>query len=125
MLDKLKALGIDGNADDAKTMEAIAELEKTCSPEELKIMDTIRARRMVRAEDSLNIENYSIDVIDGMAPHLERGNLTLKKAKKAPVNFTKDDVLSRLGGESKQKMQKAEELKVNVEVKETEVAATA
>jgi flavine halogenase len=128
LIEKLKSLGLDDpSADDLKTKEAIEELEKTLSPEELKIMDTIRARRMVRAEDSLNIDNYSLDVINGMAPNLERGNLTLvKKGQATKVNYTGPDMLSLLNGEAKPHKAATKEEEVhNVKVSEIEIAVTA
>jgi flavine halogenase len=126
LLEKLKSLGLDDpNANDVKTKEAIEELEKTLSPEELKIMDTIRARRMIRAEDSMNIDNFSIDVINGMAPNLERGNLGLTKAQAAKINFTGTDVLSLLNGEAKGEKQTKEEEVHNVKITGEEVSVTA
>ena len=101
LLEKLKNLGLsDPTATDLKTREAIEELEKTLSPEELNIMNTIRGRRMIRAEDSLNIENFTLDTINGMAPYLERGNLTLRKAEGYKPDISKTDLLSFLNGEA-------------------------
>ncbi|KAE8334963.1 hypothetical protein BDV24DRAFT_171736 [Aspergillus arachidicola] len=56
---------------------------------------------MVRPEDSLNIDNFTLDSIDGLAPRLEKGNLGLSPAKKAEVKFTTHDALSFLNGEAR------------------------
>jgi flavine halogenase len=126
MIEKLKSLGLDrSDPNDVKTKEAIEELQKTLSPEELRIMDTIRARRMIRAEDSMNIDNFSVDVINGMAPNLERGNLGLVKATAAQISYTGTDVLALLNGEAKGGKQVKEEKVYNIEINEDEVAVTA
>ncbi|OGE53726.1 hypothetical protein PENARI_c007G03087 [Penicillium arizonense] len=101
LLEKMKNHGVsDPTATDLKTREALEELKNTLSPEELDIMNTIRGRRMIRAEDSLNIDNYRLDSINGMAPNLERGNLTLRKAEINKIDVTKKDLLSLLSGEA-------------------------
>lgn len=94
----------DPTARDLKTREALEELKNTLSPEELDIMNTIRGRRMIRAEDSLNIDNYRLDSINGMAPNLERGNLTLRKAEINKIDVSKKDLLSLLNGEAAEGM---------------------
>ncbi|KAL8794417.1 MAG: hypothetical protein Q9195_003004 [Heterodermia aff. obscurata] len=48
--------------------------------EEQRVMDYIRARQILRTEDSMHIDNFTTDVIDGLAPRLERGHLTLERA---------------------------------------------
>ncbi|KAL8734599.1 MAG: hypothetical protein Q9181_003151 [Wetmoreana brouardii] len=47
------------------------------SPDELRILKTIRARQMLRTEDAMNIDNFATDAIDGFAPIIKRGALTL------------------------------------------------
>ncbi|KAL8703500.1 MAG: hypothetical protein Q9201_003310 [Fulgogasparrea decipioides] len=47
------------------------------SPDELRILKTIRARQMLRTEDAMNIDNFATDAIDGFAPIVKRGALTL------------------------------------------------
>jgi len=105
LLEKMKNHGVsDPTATDLKTREALEELKNTLSPEELDIMNTIRGRRMIRAEDSLNIDNYRLDSINGMAPNLERGNLTLRKAEINKIDVSKKDLLSLLSGEAAEGM---------------------
>lgn len=65
----------------AQDAEAVFEkVKQNLSEEEVRVMNYIRARQALRTEDSMNIERFSMDVIDGLAPNVERGNLTLKKA---------------------------------------------
>ncbi|KAL8671298.1 MAG: hypothetical protein Q9168_004200 [Polycauliona sp. 1 TL-2023] len=101
LVKKLKAMGHDADATDEASNVALEEIEKQLTPEEQQILVTLKGRRMVRPEDSLNIENFLLDSIDGLAPRMERGNLGLQAAKKAEVKFTKHDPLSYLNGEWK------------------------
>ena len=100
-MQKLKALGHDADTSDEANSRALEEIEKQLTPEEQQILVTLKGRRMVRPEDSLNIENFLLDSIDGLGPRMERGNLGLQAAKKAEVKFTKHDPLSYLNGEWK------------------------
>ena len=102
LVKKLKALGHDGDAYDEANSKALDEIEKQLTPEEQAILKTMKGRRMVRPEDSLNIDNFLLDSIDGLGPRLERGNLGLQAAKKAEVKFTRHDPLSYLNGEARE-----------------------
>ncbi|KAL8872460.1 MAG: hypothetical protein Q9174_001916, partial [Haloplaca sp. 1 TL-2023] len=101
LVKKLKDLGHDADVADEANSMALEEIEKQLTPEEQQILTTLKGRRMVRPEDSLNIENFLLDSIDGLAPRMQRGNLGLQAAKKAEVKFTKHDPLSYLNGEWK------------------------
>ncbi|RDW58540.1 uncharacterized protein DSM5745_11231 [Aspergillus mulundensis] len=101
LVDKLKSLGHDGDAYDESNRKALDELEKQLTPEEQAILKTLKGRRMVRPEDSLNIDNFTLDSIDGLAPRLEKGNLGLSAAKRAEVRYTTRDSLSFLNGEAR------------------------
>ncbi|KAL7941562.1 hypothetical protein V8C42DRAFT_334931 [Trichoderma barbatum] len=101
LVKKLKELGLDGDAYDESNRKALDELEKKLTPEEQSILKTLKGRRMVRPEDSLNIDNFTLDSIDGLAPRLEHGKLGLAAAKRAEVKYTRHDALSFLNGESK------------------------
>ncbi|KAK2024887.1 flavin-dependent halogenase O-methyltransferase bifunctional protein [Colletotrichum zoysiae] len=101
LVSKLKELGLGGDAYDETNRQALDVLEKKLTPEEQAILKTLKGRRMVRPEDSLNIDNFTLDSIDGLAPRLERGRLGLAPAKKAQVNYTTHDKLSYLNGEAK------------------------
>lgn len=100
-MNKLKTLGLDGDAYDENNRKQLDEFEKKLTPEEQSILKTLKGRRMVRPEDSLNIDNFTVDSIDGLAPRLERGQLGLAPAKKAAVKFTTHDKLSFLNGEAR------------------------
>ncbi|KAL6238481.1 hypothetical protein BDW75DRAFT_247227 [Aspergillus navahoensis] len=101
LVQKLKSLGHDGDAYDENNRKALEEIEKQLTPEEQTILKTLKGRRMVRPEDSLNIDNFTLDSIDGLAPRLEKGKLGLSTARKAEVKFTTHDPLSFLNGEAK------------------------
>ncbi|KAG6355157.1 hypothetical protein INS49_004238 [Diaporthe citri] len=101
LVNKLKQLGLDGDVYDEKNRKALEELESKLTPEEQSILKTLQGRRMVRPEDSLNIDNFTTDSIDGLAPRLERGRLGLTAAKKASVKYTAHDSLSFLNGEAR------------------------
>ncbi|KAL4738166.1 hypothetical protein BDV11DRAFT_206155 [Aspergillus similis] len=83
LVQKLKSLGHDGDAYDENNRKALEEIEKQLTPGEQTILKTLKGRRMVRPEDSLNIDNFTLDSIDGLAPRLEKGKLGLTAAKKA------------------------------------------
>ncbi|KAL8632016.1 hypothetical protein Q9189_002281 [Teloschistes chrysophthalmus] len=59
-------------------------------PEEQRVMDYIRARQLLRTEDTMHIGNFATDVIDGLAPRLERGRLTLVDATSMPSTAKTD-----------------------------------
>ena len=58
------------------------------SPDELKILNTIRARQMLRVQDTMSIKSFTSDAINGLTPLVERGNLGLRKAGAAPMPMT-------------------------------------
>ncbi|TVY85213.1 Flavine halogenase aclH, partial [Lachnellula suecica] len=72
VLKKLEAINGDGNVAAAPK----EDLEKF-TEDELRILNHIRARQMLRMEDTFNIDNFGKDAIDGFAPNLKRGSLGL------------------------------------------------
>ncbi|PHH90173.1 hypothetical protein CDD83_4332 [Cordyceps sp. RAO-2017] len=83
LFDKLKKLGVDsGDADSARAVE---DIKTYLTSEESQILDILRSRRMIR-EDPFEIESFTLDSIDGLAPNLERGKLGLVKADKSKFN---------------------------------------
>ncbi|KAI1211406.1 FAD/NAD(P)-binding domain-containing protein [Annulohypoxylon truncatum] len=80
LMEKLKGYGLGGGSDDEKTTKTIEEVKEALTPEESQILDILRGRRMVRGEDSINLVNFTRDVIDGLIPNMERGKLSLVKA---------------------------------------------
>lgn len=93
------------------TMEAEAATTKTeakveqkamvdpegLSPDELRILNTIRARQMLRREDTLSIDSFSNNAINGWIPVVKRGNLGLHKVggTSAPTGPAMDDLAGR------------------------------
>jgi flavine halogenase len=85
LIAKLKSYGLDGQSGDEETQKAITEIEKNLTQEELQVLTVLRSRRML-SEDIFNLESFTIDTIDGLAPKAELGKLGLKKAKAAKLN---------------------------------------
>ena len=90
LVQKLKSLGVDDTSDQTQTLEDIERIQKSLTPDESQILDTLRARRMLRTEDVHTLDNFTLDVIDGLAPNMERGRLGLvrpntRKATKADL----------------------------------------
>ena len=84
--------------DPEKTKAVQADLEKRnnmdpagLSEDEMKILRSIRARQMLRFNDSLNVDSFGIDSINGFAPQVKKGSLTLIKAGPAPIKATTYD----------------------------------
>jgi len=48
------------------------------SIEQINAVNHIRARKLMRTEDTLNNDSFQVDVIDGYAPNLVVGSLGLK-----------------------------------------------
>ncbi|RYP49870.1 hypothetical protein DL768_004486 [Monosporascus sp. mg162] len=75
---KMQELGIaDPDVSDDKYKRGVAELESLLSPEQMRIVHTIRARQMIRASDWMDIEDFGSDVIDGLTPNMVTGKLGL------------------------------------------------
>ncbi|KAK4200409.1 tryptophan 2-halogenase, partial [Triangularia verruculosa] len=51
------------------------------SPEQLRAVKHIRARRMMRTEDTMNLDSFGSDAIGCLVPNMVRGSLGLKKHK--------------------------------------------
>ncbi|KAI4155711.1 MAG: hypothetical protein LQ340_000800 [Diploschistes diacapsis] len=72
VLDKIAALNNSSSA----TPDAKESLEKL-TEDELEILNNIRAKQMLRMEDTFNLDHFGSDAINGFAPHLKRGQLGL------------------------------------------------
>ena len=71
-------------------------LEKL-SEEEMKVLDHIRAKQMLRMEDTMNLNHFGSDAIDGLAPNLKTGSLGLvAKATKDTLSKLEDPVYDLL-----------------------------
>lgn len=82
---KLKKLGA-GN--DSATLEEMEKIKESLTADERQVLDTMRARRLLRTEDVHNLDNFTLDVIDGLAPNMERGKLGLVKPNKKKPTAT-------------------------------------
>lgn len=84
VLDKVAAInGTTSSGPDAKQ-----DLEKL-TEDELKILNHIRAKQMLRMEDSFNLDSFGSDAIGGLAPNLKKGSLGL-------VAKSTNDTMSKL-----------------------------
>lgn len=108
VLQKMKALGLqDPTSKEAETNSNDEGLDAALTEDEINILNAIRARQMLRSEDTMNIENFSFDTIDGLAPNLKRGSLGLVPATASPIRLpdTADgDVLALMAGEKPKNM---------------------
>lgn len=100
VLQKLEGINLNETSTvDARTKGNAQKLETNLSEDELGILNSIRARQMLRSEDTLNIDNFGADAIDGMRPNLTRGELGLVKPKADDEKPPETDVLSLMIGE--------------------------
>lgn len=86
VLDKVAA--INGNGTAMVGAGEKQDLEKL-TEDELKILNHIRAKQMLRMEDTFNLNHFGSDAIDGLAPNLKTGSLGL-------VAKSTKDTLSKL-----------------------------
>ena len=95
VLDKVATINSDnktGTIDDKANLEQLTE-------DELKILNHIRAKQMLRFEDTLNLNHYGADAIDGLAPNLKTGALGLVpegKVKLSKLEVPTLDLLDRV-----------------------------
>ena len=72
VLDKLASInGVTSVGDDSK--ESLEKLTE----DEVSILTNIRAKQMLRMEDSVNLKHFGSDAINGLAPNLVTGKLGL------------------------------------------------
>ncbi|EAQ83184.1 hypothetical protein CHGG_09588 [Chaetomium globosum CBS 148.51] len=72
VLQKLRSVQVEPGT------ETLEDLEKL-NDEELRILRTIRARQILSAEESVNMHGFEQVSINGFAPQLVRGSLSLRK----------------------------------------------
>lgn len=84
LFEKLKKLGV-GTQGDTATAKELEDIKKHLTPEESQVVEILQSRRMIR-EDPFDIDSFTLDAIDGLAPNLENGNLGLVKAKTAKLD---------------------------------------
>ena len=73
-----KVATINGNSSAIpEDKENLEKLTEKLTEDELKILNHIRAKQMLRFEDTINLDHFGSVAIDGLTPNLKRGNLTL------------------------------------------------
>ena len=85
------------------TEGALKELQASLSADERRTLTTIQARQIIRSEDQMNIDNFTIDVIDGMVPRLERRSLGLARFVPKTQTNSEDGLRATLGLPERQK----------------------
>ncbi|KAI3063836.1 hypothetical protein CBS147353_8956 [Aspergillus niger] len=85
LFEKLKNLGVESGKSDAKEAKALDDIEKHLTRDELQVLEILRSRRMIR-EDPFEMDSFTLDTIDGLAPNLVRGKLGLVKANQAKID---------------------------------------
>ena len=102
VLKKLDDLKISPSVASEAQTKANEDLKEALSPDEMRVLSTIRAREMLRSEDTVNIDTFSTDTIDGLTANLVTGSLGLMEpAAQAEIEANKQsiDVLGQLMGE--------------------------
>jgi hypothetical protein len=77
------------------------ELQAYLSPDELHILNTVRAREMVRSEDTVDLSNFQTDTIDGRALNMVHGSLGLISAQDVVPKKSTDILGAMIGEENK------------------------
>ncbi|KAG8424715.1 Halotolerance protein HAL2 [Metarhizium acridum] len=85
LFDKLRKLDSKALHNDAKEFQTLDGIEKHLTADELQILETLRSRRMIR-EDPFEMDSFTLDTIDGMAPNLVRGSLGLVDSEQAKID---------------------------------------
>ncbi|KAI9152368.1 Flavine halogenase ascD [Paramyrothecium foliicola] len=67
------------------------------SLEQQRAVKHIRARKMMRTEDTMNIDSFSSEAIGGLIPHLQRGNLGLTPPTKEYVDVVPGQMMTTNG----------------------------
>ena len=75
--------GTDGTApNEAAHKECLEKL----TDDEMQILNSIRAKQMLRMEDTFNLNHFGSDPIDGLAPQLKKGALGLVAKEMNPLS---------------------------------------
>ncbi|KHN99829.1 Tryptophan halogenase [Metarhizium album ARSEF 1941] len=90
LFDKLRRLDSASARKDAHATAAAEtldhdDMQKHLTADELQVLETLRSRRMVR-EDPFEMDSFTLDTIDGMAPRLVRGSLGLVRSEQAKID---------------------------------------
>ncbi|KAK6216011.1 hypothetical protein LQW54_003986 [Pestalotiopsis sp. IQ-011] len=73
---KLDRLHVSLTSDGDVTTESLDAVRQHLTPDERQMVEVLRSRRMIR-EDPFDVDSFTLDTIDGLAPRLERGRLGL------------------------------------------------
>lgn len=79
LFNKLAALNIQVDGDDVFAYESLDHVKAQLTTKEWQIVKILRSRCMIR-EDPFDIDSFTLDTIDGLAPKLQRGQLGLVAA---------------------------------------------
>jgi hypothetical protein len=85
LFEKLGKLDAESAQKDATAVKTLDDIEKHLTADELQILETLRSRRMIR-EDPFELDSFTLDTIDGMAPRLVRGSLGLVSSEQAKID---------------------------------------
>ncbi|PSR80246.1 hypothetical protein BD289DRAFT_455411 [Coniella lustricola] len=85
LFSKLEALNIRPILDGVLSNEGLDHVKAQLSDEEWQTVEILRSRRMIR-EDPFDIDSFTLDAIDGLAPKLQRGRLGLVAASRAKLD---------------------------------------
>ena len=123
---KLEAAGVeqDSAAGDAEKPKKTAQmLEANLTEDETRVLNTIRARQMLRSEDIMDIEHLGVDVIDGRRINMERGSLGLATPMSGKQKKEAVDVMALLVGEEKMQAEHRAAAELDAAHQRTEVSA--
>ncbi|PMB71592.1 Tryptophan 2-halogenase [Beauveria bassiana] len=82
---KLTKLGVNGEDSDVSWANGLGDLQHHLTADELKVLGILQSRRLTR-EDPFEIDSFTLDPIDGLAPSLVRGSLGLVKSEQARID---------------------------------------
>ena len=95
VLEKVAAVnGIKSAIPNAKA--DLEKLTEKLTEDEMRILNHLRARQMLRFEDTANLNHFGSDAIDGFTPNLKRGSLTLVAQGKDTSSTSEAPVLDLL-----------------------------
>ncbi|KAM3547426.1 hypothetical protein MY1884_009571 [Beauveria asiatica] len=82
---KLTKLGVNGEDSAVSWANGLGNLQHHLTADELKVLSILQSRRLTR-EDPFEIDSFTLDPIDGLAPSLVRGSLGLVKSEQARID---------------------------------------
>lgn len=119
-LDSVSSEQNDSVANGDKPKKTVGMPETNLTEDETQILNTMRARQMIRSEDLMNIDHLAADVLDGRRINLKRGSLGLVKPTGPEIKKEHIDVIGKILGEDN--MGKTEKTPVAIIPARTEVS---